>query len=50
MKVEYMNESCVSLTKGNVYEVLSIEEGWYRIIDDTHEDYLFSPDEFRIVE
>ena len=48
--VEYIRESCVSLTKGKTYEVLSIEEGWYRIVDDTDEDYLFSPDEFRIVE
>lgn len=50
MKVKYINETDVSLTNGKVYEVLSIERGWYRIVDDTEEDYLFSPEEFEIVE
>jgi hypothetical protein len=38
----------VSLIKGNVYDVLSIEHGWHRIVDETGEDYLFSPDDFEI--
>lgn len=46
MKVRYIGETDVSLTKGKVYEVISIENGWYRIIDDPKEDYLFDPDEF----
>lgn len=50
MKVKYKGASDVSLTKGKLYEVISIEEGWYRICDDTDDDYLFSPDEFDIVE
>lgn len=33
-----------------VYEVISVENGWYRIICDTGEDYLFPPDIFEIVE
>jgi hypothetical protein len=32
-----------SLTLGKVYEVLSVERGWYRIVDDTEEDYLYPP-------
>lgn len=50
MKIKYNGETCVSLENGKVYEVLSIEEGWYRIVDDTEEDYLFPPELFDIVE
>ena len=50
MKVKYIGQSGVSLTNGKIYEVLSVEETWYRLIDDTDEDYLFPPDEFEIVE
>lgn len=35
-----------SLLNGKVYEVISIEEGWYRIVDETGEDYLYPPDFF----
>ncbi len=50
MKVKYVGKTDVSLTNGKIYSVLAIEEGWYRIVDNTDEDYLFSPDEFEIVE
>lgn len=51
MKVKYIGDYYkVSLIKGKIYCVLNIEDGWYRIIDETGEDYLFSPDEFEIVE
>ena len=50
MKVKYINQSDVSLTKDKVYDVLSIERGWYRIIDDTEDDYLFDPKEFEVIE
>ncbi len=50
MKVKYIGKSDVSLTNGKIYEVIAIEESWYRIIDDTNEDYLFAPEEFEIVE
>ncbi|MBQ4640653.1 MAG: hypothetical protein IJB69_09090 [Clostridia bacterium] len=50
MKIKYKLESCVSLTNGQIYEVLSVEEGCYRIVDDTGEDYLFMPEDFEIVE
>ena len=50
MKVKYKGETDVSLTKGKEYEVMAIESGWYRITDDTDDDYLFSPEEFEVIE
>lgn len=50
MKVKYIGKSDASLKNGKVYEVISVERTWYRIIDDTEEDFLFSPDEFEVVE
>ena len=51
MKVRYMGQtSFLELTNNRVYEVMSIEGGWYRIVDDSHDDYLYSPDEFVIEE
>ena len=38
------------LTNGNVYDVISVEKGWYRVVDDSGEDYLYPPDQFEIVE
>jgi len=35
---------------GKVYEVLSIEDGWYRLVDESEEDYLYPPEKFEIVE
>ena len=50
MKVKYIRKSDVSLTNSKIYEVLAIERGLYRIVDDIEEDYLFYPEEFEIVE
>lgn len=52
MKVRYKEETeSLCLTNGKIYEVLSIEgPGWYRVIDDTDEDYLFAPESFDIVD
>ena len=50
MKVRCISRSDCSLTNGKIYDVIAIEEGWYRIVDDTEDDYLFSPDEFEVVE
>ncbi len=49
MKVKYKGETCVSLANGKIYNVISIEKTWYRIIDDTGEDYLFMPEQFEVV-
>ncbi len=50
MKVKYIGESDASLTNGKIYDVVSIEKGNYRIIDNTEEDFLFDKDEFEVVE
>lgn len=50
MKVRYLGKTdYLVLTHGKVYTVLSIEKGWYRIIDDSEEDYLYPPELFEIV-
>ena len=33
-----------------IYEVLSIEKGFYRIVDESEEDYLYPPEKFEIVD
>lgn len=50
MKVKYLGTTDVSLTEGKTYDVISLEEGLYRIVDDSEEDYLFYPEEFEIVD
>lgn len=58
MKVRYLGEtSSLILTHGKVYEVLSVEKGWYRLIPDMGDypdadppGYIFPPELFEIVE
>lgn len=51
MKVRHIkNTISMCLTGNKIYEVLSIEKGWYRIVDDTGEDYLYPPEAFKIAE
>ncbi|MBE6465799.1 hypothetical protein [Denitrobacterium detoxificans] len=51
MKVRFLGETTfLELTQGKEYEVLSIEKEWFRLVDDSGEDYLYPPDEFEIVE
>lgn len=52
MKVKYIGNkgSTLSVMKNKVYECLGMEKGWYRIIDETDEDYLYPPDDFVVVE
>lgn len=33
-----------------VYDVVSVEKGCYRIVDESGEDYLYFPELFKIVE
>lgn len=42
--------SFLELTCGKVYDVISMEKGWYRIVDDNGEVYLYPPDDFVVVE
>ena len=50
MKVVYLGPTeSHTLEHGRVYEVLSEEDGWYRIIDKSGEDYLYPKDDFIIL-
>ncbi len=49
-KVKYIGKSeNLVLTNGKIYTVISVENSWYRIIDDSGEDYLYPPEAFEIV-
>ena len=51
MKVKYIGKTDpATFIKGKIYEVISIEQKCYRILDETNEDYLYPPDKFEIVE
>lgn len=51
MKIRWKGKTeFLVLTQGKIYNVLSVERGWYRVIDDSGEDYLYPPDNFEIVE
>lgn len=51
MIVKYTGEgSELSLLNGKEYAVESTECGWYRIVDESGEDYLYPPQSFEIVE
>lgn len=51
MKVRYIAHlDDIDLTEGVTYKVLSVEKNWYRIVDDSDDDYLYPPDLFEIVE
>lgn len=51
MKVKYVGDSDpVYMINGKIYDVISIENGWYRIIDEENEDYLYPPELFEIID
>ena len=51
MRVKYIGESeNLVLTNGKIYDVVGIEKGWYRVVDDSNEDYLYPPQIFEIIE
>ena len=51
-KVRYLGESDpLYLLNGKIYEVIEEdEEGYYRIIDETGDDYSYDTDDFEVVE
>lgn len=49
MKVEYIGPDLVSVEKNKAYEVISIEKGWYRIMTELDESYLFPPEVLRVL-
>lgn len=51
MKVKYIGETVpFMLTHDKIYDVISVEKDWYRIKDDTDEDYLYPPEKFEIID
>ena len=53
MVVVYTGENTkhLDLTNGKHYGVIEISRhGWYRIVDDSNDDYLYPPDMFEVVE
>ncbi len=49
IRVKYTGKtSFLELTHGKTYDVIAVEKGWYRITDDSGEDYLYPPDEFEV--
>lgn len=51
MKVKYIGDCYkVSLIKNKIYDVINIEDGWYRIFDETEDDYLYAPEQIEIVD
>lgn len=42
MKAKYIGKTDpLVLTNGKIYDVMSVERDWYRIVDDSGEDYLY---------
>jgi hypothetical protein len=52
MKVKYIvdEKTATGPRYGKVYDVISIELDWYRIIDESEEDYMYPPQAFEIVD
>lgn len=51
MRAQYFGESdSLGLEDGKIYDVLSIEGGWFRVVDGSEEDYLYPSDIFQIVD
>lgn len=51
MKVRFFGVTdFLVLTNGKVYDVMSVEKGWYRIVDDSGEDYLYPPEIFDVID
>lgn len=50
MKVKFLGKvKTLALEKGKIYDVMSVEKGWFRIMTELDEDYLFPPDQFEII-
>ena len=51
MKIKYLGKTVpLMLTHGRMYDVMSIERGWYRVVDDSGDDYLYPPECFEVSE
>ena len=50
MKVKYIGKELVAIEKWKIYNVISVEKGWFRIMTELDEDYLFPPELFEVIE
>lgn len=51
MKIKYIGPvDLVGLEREKPYDVIAIEHGWYRIITELDDDYIFPPELFEVVE
>lgn len=52
MKLKYIGSKSdpMELINGKVYKCLGVENGWYRVVDESGEDYLYPPEEFEVIE
>ena len=51
MRVKWKGKTdFLGLIHDKEYDVLAIEKGWYRITDESGEDYLYPPEKFDVIE
>ena len=51
IKVRFIGETDpVYMINGKIYDVISVEKTWYRILDEEAEDYLYPPEIFEVVD
>lgn len=52
MKVKYTGTELLgtAFEREKVYNVLSVEKGWFRVMTELHEDYLFPPECFEVLD
>ena len=50
MKVKPVEVDDLAFEDGKIYEVISIEDGWYRVMTEIGEDYVFPPSYFEIID
>lgn len=53
MKVRFIGgDDPLELRNNKVYDVIGVDKdtGWYRIVDETNDDYLFAPEAFEVVD
>jgi hypothetical protein len=52
MKIVYngiAKDPDIDLVDGKEYEIIAVEKEWYRIVDESGEDYLYPPQLFEII-
>ena len=50
IKVKFIGETDpIYMINGKIYDVISVEKTWYRIVDEEGEDYLYPPELFEVI-